>query len=213
MKKIYKSNKKRKIPVLMLCLLLAVVFTVSGTLAYLFTSTGSITNTFTVPTTGGGIEEDFEDPIKKNVAVTNESDFPVYVRMAVIIAWEYNGIHHSAIPQPGAGSDYSIIWNLESDSNWFRGPDGFYYYKLPLQSGQTTDYIIEEIKALKLGPVDDNDTPDTSDDNQYKLAVDILAQIIQAEPVDAVKDAWNVTLSENNEIVNVTLQSVDLAFN
>lgn len=184
---------KRKITAAAICLLLAGTLSFGGTLAYLITQSEALTNTFHAPNYDTTIDEKFENNVKKNVAIQNTGDADAYVRAAVIISWKCDGEVHSQIPV--AGTDYSITWNISkenSDSLWFLGSDGFYYYKEPVPAGGKTQNLISECTVLAKGPV--------MDEKEYTLSVDIVTQAVQSEPTTAVTEAWGVTVDADGTI-------------
>jgi len=64
-------------------------------------------------------------------------------------------------------------------SNWVKGADGYFYYKLPVASQATTDTLFVQATAVTAP-------------NGCSMNLQVLMQIIQAEPANAVKDAWKV---------------------
>lgn len=187
------------------------IFAVSAVFALLFsgaigmtiawlTHQSGLTNQFEVANVAASVEETFnpDEGTKKDVSIQNDSSVPAYVRAAVTIWWE-DADGNVLWGTPVAGTDYTIEWNLSSDtstSGWVKGTDGFYYYTSSLDPK---------------GSYDASDTPSTSDgkdttvnlidsctennaeahrnDGKY-LVVDIAAQVIQADPSQAVTEAW-----------------------
>lgn len=194
-----------KASLLGLCLFLIVAFVVGGTVAYVFTKTSNVENTFVVPEYDVNIDEDFPDDrtIKKDVAIEVTGDMEVYVRASILISWKDEAGNILATTPVGSeneanGSDYQIVWG--DSSNWFKARDGFYYYKLPVQgtivknadgtiNGTLTDILIKECYPLKAAPKEG-----------YFLSVDILSQVIQTTPVEAVATAWGVTVNSDRTI-------------
>lgn len=76
--------------------------------------------------------------------------------------------------QPVLGTDYTIALGT---SGWTIGTDGYYYYDPAVPSGSTTANLINSLVSLKAP-------------QGYTLAVDILADAIQATPIEAVREAW-----------------------
>ena len=155
--------------VLLIVLLMAGLST-GGAVAYLAKSADPVTNTFEIaknPTLT--VNED-------NSVTVGAFGYAVYVRAAVVPNWK-NGNNVIATT-----SAFTV--NLAVDSNWFLHEDGFYYYKLPVQSGGTTTQIFESVTA----------DPTTN----YTLTVDVAVQAIQALGTTdvgdetAVLNAWKV---------------------
>ena len=73
-------KKCRLTPLAAAALLMVLVMSVGGTLAWLTAHTNAITNTFTVATPGVEIEEGFDKQTKSNVQVKNTGEVEAYIR-------------------------------------------------------------------------------------------------------------------------------------
>ena len=179
-------KNKKKMLVLLTALIVVLCAAVGGTVAYLATSTGSVTNTFTPTSVSTDIVEEFEDNVKNNVKVKNTNEVDVYIRAAVVITWQ-NGEGTVLGQAPVAGLDYAITWTMDQ---WI-GPknDGYYYYTKSVSKGNATGVLFTDCKPLKAAPVDG-----------YTLHVEIISEAIQAEPTSAVEGAWDVTVASNGTI-------------
>lgn len=179
-----RRRKKRLVLLTVLVLLLTVCAAVS-TIAWL-TARDQTNNQFTVGQAGAEVREDFPDPYaaKSNVRVGNTGNIPVYVRAAVTFRWQ-TADGKTLAQAPEEGSDYEITWG--SSSSWFRQGDIF-CYALPLQPETETDVLIESCKQ----------SAGTGDG--WKLVVDVSVQTIQAEPADAVQQAWGVTVGQDGTL-------------
>ena len=176
-----KFNKKIAL-IVSLVLILAV--TVAGTLAFIADKTPGLVNTFEPGEISGDIVEDISDGIKKNVKVENTGDAAAYVRVNVITTWQNeNGDVYSE--NPVVGEDYDITFHTypgDSDSNWIKGSDGYYYYRFPLEKGKVTEGSLLTCESTTMR-------------GEYFIAVNIIVQCIQAD-TDAVIDAWGVTMKD-----------------
>ena len=180
-------------PIAMAVLALAVVgVAISGVVAWL-TASGMLENTFGRGQVDVTVNEEFDGEItKKNVFVTNDGNVPVYVRAQVNIYWvDKDG--NQLWDTPVVDKDYKITW-FDISSKWMQGDDGFYYWTEPLVTeGQTANLI----KTL-------------TDQGKYtdgrKLVCDVAVQAIQADPADAVKEAWKpaVTDVSNDGTLTIT---------
>lgn len=175
---------------LIILTVLAALFSVSVFAAYLRNS-DEVKNTFkpadsVVPE----IVETFDDSVKKDVSFkVGKTDYPVYVRAAIIITWQNEaGIVYFS--KPKADTDYRISLNL---ADWELRDDGFYYYKTSVASEGQTSNLINVCEQISDAPVDD-----------FTLNVEILVQTIQAigstdgengaEEIPAWEDAgWDVS--------------------
>lgn len=173
-----KMPAKRSIAVLLLFLLLSVSVTIS-VIAYYVRSTGDVTNTFSPavavdPTVEGG-----NSNVKINVGVT---DYPVYVRAAIVITW----LDEDGNTIFGYNGGYSLNLNL-SQNGWVKQGD-YYYYQPPVESGGQTDILI-------------NTCEPTENPEGYTLNVEVIAQTVQAVgntdangEIPAYQDAWGISL-------------------
>lgn len=155
---------------------------VGGSLAWINAQTGIITNIFKAPTIDVDVDEKIEGNVKETVAIKNNSDISVYVRVAVVVTWK-DGSGNVYPQAPKIDTDYT--WTLNSD-DWFV-KNGFYYYVKPVEASGTTSNLLTNVKEVE------NKAPEG-----YNLSVEIITQAIQAEPADAVQDAWGVVVSDGN---------------
>lgn len=143
-----------------------------GSLAYLFTHTDSITNTFTPAEVDVSIQETFDEQTKENVHFQNTGDVPVYMRARLVINWtDANG---KIVPQP---EGYSVEYNRLPGTNWVQNGT-YYYYTKAVPAGESTTNLVDSITA------------NTPENPEYYLLVDVLVETIQATPTDAVTAAW-----------------------
>ena len=194
---------KRKINKRSMALLvsLAVVLTVAVgvTLAYIFTKTDPVENTFKPSKVTCAVIEDgktSDDPLgqvnvssKSNVQIKNTGDTTAYIRVAVVVTWK-NEAGHVWAQAPVEGTDYTIDWAYDDKDNptrWTSDDDGYYYYTDPVAPGDLTGILIKEAK-LKEG----YSAPVGTDGTQYYLSIEIVASAIQAEGMGAgnAQDAW-----------------------
>ena len=176
-----RKNQNRKSIVLLIALGLLLCVTVGGSLAYLFTSSSTVTNVFQPTKVTTAIVEDVtsQTGVKQNVVVRNTGDIDAYIRAEIIITWK-NGNDEVYGTAPVKGTDYSI----SIGEDWTEKSDGFYYYSEAVGYGKDTKPLIKECKTLGTPP------------EGYYLNVEILASGIQALGVKgsdtAVYDAWKV---------------------
>lgn len=169
-----------------LALALVLLVSAGGTLAYLFTSTDPVENTFSPAEMGIVIHENNDKPFdgkkKTNVYVENTSQADVYIRVALVPTWEDGA--GNAVAIPASLNDLEIDWG----SNWSLQSDGYYYYTKVVAAGDTTEPLI--------------DTATVKIENGYHMNLQILAQAIQADGVDSdtkeipVYQAWKVNPTE-----------------
>lgn len=184
MKKLFRKLDTSRLVLLVASLSLLLMLAVGMTLAYLFDKTESITNTFTPTKVSQTIVEKFDEKVKKEVQVTNNGDIDAYIRVLVVITWQDDegNVYPTA---PVEGTDYTVTW---TKSGWVE-KDGMYYYTSPVNPGETTGTLLDECKPVA------GKAPDG-----YHLSVEILSSAIQAQPADAVKEAWKVTVNDDGTL-------------
>ena len=165
-------KKCRLTPLAAAALLMVLVMSVGGTLAWLTAHTNAITNTFTVATPGVEIEEGFDKQTKSNVQVKNTGEVEAYIRVALVPTWEdENG---NAVAEPASLDDLSITWG--NSGKWLKGTDGYWYYKEPVAPGGRTAVLLEKATVTT--------------ENGYQMNLQVMADSIQADPTRAVTAMW-----------------------
>ena len=192
------SNYQRKLKLLqskqslaiklVICLILLLMISVGGTIAFVVTHTSEIRNTFTESVVKCEVDETFKDNVKSNVSIKNTGDTTAYIRAFVNVTW-MNESGQVASVSPIESTDYIIDY---STSGWLKGSDGYYYYSLPVQPNNKTEVLINSCQLLET----------TSAPDGYYLSVEIVCSAIQSTPISVVSDIWHVQLS-GSEIVEV----------
>lgn len=192
-------NKKSIIIVSVMLLLLA---TVGTTLAYIFTETEPVENTFNPSKVSCAVVENGYEPvsgkiqnisdIKSNVQIKNTGDTDAYIRVAVVVNWASadGSSVWSTKPEEGDNLDYKIEYNL--DDSWVKGSDGYWYYTKsvpPTDGSNLTDILIKNATQNKEGPKG-------TDGTQYYLSIEIVASAIQSTPETVVAEQWGVTVND-----------------
>lgn len=175
-----KKHVLNKIQILILSLLVITTVTVGGTVAYLTTKTDPVVNTFKPSEVKCTVHETFDGKIKSNVCVENTSDIEAYIRVK-LVSYRVNGDDDHRI---GGTADISF-----TVPNGWLAKDGYYYYTEPVAAGGKTSNLIE---SLTLTSYDDADGG--------RQVIEVMAEAIQSKPVEAVKQAWNVKISESGAI-------------
>ena len=165
--RVSKTNRPKHFAGL-LALVLILVCTVGGTVAYLVTHTDPVVNTFTPGEVSCQVEEKFEgNNVKTEAVVKNTGNVPAYIRVAVVantIDGEGNITGMKTLPG-----------NWLNTENWAEGDDGFYYYKGVVQPNAVTNDLLN------------------ADIDLTGIQVTILASAIQSMPDDAVNEAWKMS--------------------
>ena len=197
-------NKKSIIITSVILLLLVAVGT---TLAYVFTETEPVENTFIPSRVSCAVVENGKEPVsgslvnisdsKNNVQIQNTGDTDAYIRVAVTVNWMNADGTRVWAQKPIQNTDYTITYNLSEDG-WFDGGDGFYYYSKavsPTSPNNLTGILISNA-ALMSGVT----APVGTDNTQYYLSIEIVASAIQSTPASTVSDQWGVTVSDDGTI-------------
>jgi hypothetical protein len=151
-----KLNKRSVALLISLAVLLTAA--VGATLAYILDKTDPVVNSFTPSRVACEVTENGDV-----YTVSNTGDTQCYVRVAVVVTQQNNGVISAVNPK------YAIT----PGDNWKLGTDGYYYYTKPLAVGEDTLGITVTVTAA----------------DGYTASVEIVASAIQATS-DAVSD-WS----------------------
>ena len=173
-----KSGRSRRPLLLLASLVLLLALAVGGTVAWLNSSSGPVTNTMTpgkVPIT---ITETFENGFKSEVSVTNTGNIDAYIRVAIVA----NAVDENGNIIAGTAPSYTV-----NETNW-QYLDGYYYYKGAVAPNGKTE-------ALFSGDVKVTDVKVTGELN-------ILAESIQVlggcEGKTASEYAWGAVYRDGS---------------
>lgn len=153
---------------------------VGGTWAFLVAQSEPVQNNFTYAHVRCTIDEKFENGVKSDVQIQNTGDISAYIRARIVVTWKDASGNVSAVPVEN--TDYTITFN---ETDWTQQGD-YWYCKTAVNPNDFTPELITECKKT-----DNANAPDG-----YDLSVEILADAIQSEPANAVKEAWG----ENNPL-------------
>lgn len=169
------ARRTAKSSALIIALALILVLAVGGTVAYIFTQTDPVINTFTPTEAKITVDEETNSNQKTSITVENISTgVPVYIRVALVanmIDKDENVTGAASVPTFTLGKD------------WIKGSDGYYYYTKAVPVDGSTGNLLKD--------------PMTLSEN---MQVVVLADAIQAEPTTAVTQAWDVTVDSNGVI-------------
>ena len=182
--------------VLLLALALLTGLGVRASVAYLADRTAEKKNEFTYGRVTSSVnetfEEEFGDPVKRNVSLRNTGNTPAYLRALLVVTWkDENGVVLSTLPVED--EDYEIDVTLAK--HWILKDEGFgsyIYYRYPVDPGESTSELIDMVRQNTHATAPENGT--------YKLSVEIVVDAVQAYPADAVKEAWNVDVNEDGTL-------------
>ena len=165
------ARRTAKSSALIIALALILVLAVGGTVAYIFTQTDPVINTFTPTEAKITVDEKTNNNQKTEIIVKNNSTgVPVYIRVALVA---------NMIDEDKNVTGAADVPTFTLGDNWLEGSDGYYYYTEPVPVGESTGNLLQS--SMKL------------DEN---MQVVVLADAIQAEPKQAVIDAWGQTIAD-----------------
>lgn len=199
-----KFISKKFIVITAVALLLFV--TVGSTLAYIFTKTEPVENTFNpskvacAVVENGSATENTDDILetgitKTDVKIKNTGDTDAYIRVAVVVNWMSADGTRVWATKPvkstdGTDGDYTISY--AENTGWEKGSDGYWYYTKsvpPTDGSNLTGILISEAKVLKNAPQEG-----------YYLSIEIVASAIQAKPASVATSQWGVTVVNDGTI-------------
>lgn len=120
---------------------------------------------------------------KTTVTVKNTGNVAAYVRVQLVAGWK--------------GSDGNLYYQsvtelaVSDGSGWVRVGNTFYYPKAVSAGEKVT---------LSLGTVTQGNAPTTDENVTINDTLEILAGAVQADPIDAVKALWGVTVDAKGTI-------------
>ena len=169
------AGRTAKSSALIIALALILVLAVGGTVAYIFTQTDPVINTFTPADAKITVDEQTSSNQKTEIIVKNNSTgVPVYIRVALVA---------NMIDEAGNVTGAASVPTFKLGDNWSEGRDGYYYYTQPVPVGESTGNLLKAPMELS-----------------ENMQVVVLADAIQAEPTTAVTQAWGVTVDSNGSI-------------
>lgn len=181
--------KKEVTMTLVVLVVLLLAMTTEKSLAYYIAKTSVVKNVFDPGTVSCEVLETFDGAYKTDVRVKNNGNVDEYMRVAVVVTWmsDDGSTVYATVPQENI--DYNITYT--SDTRWFKGSDGYWYYTDSLESGSETAILFTDCSMIDGQGVDG-----------YHLSVEIVSSVIQADPADAVNESWSsVTVDANGKLV------------
>ena len=200
------SSGRYRIPVRALILLLTLVLLIGSgigmTVGFLSTRTESVQNDFTYGKVSCEVLETFGKDnnnryIKRDVRIKNTGNTSAYIRVLLVFTWkDANG--NVYVNKPQINKDYQINPDISNGWSIYQNSIGTvsYYYKYPVAAGDETPNLIDSLSQIPgvVGP----------ENGKYALSVEIVADAVQAEPADAVKDAWDGATVDADGTLTIT---------
>ncbi len=164
---------------LIAALALCAAAAVGVTLSFMFKKAEKI-NTFVPAEVTCKVEESLLSGVKSDVCVKNTGNVAAYLRIRLVSYYvDDNGDIAGRV-----SSQYPM---LTLQNGWIAGADHTYYYPTPVEPDAKT--------GILCGPIT-LDTVELADGTPVYQVLEVFAEAIQAEPVRAVQEAWNVTVSD-----------------
>lgn len=117
-----------------------------------------------------------EPLVKGNLSITNTSNVPVYVR-AYIVGWWENSEGVVVAPWTNNDGEWSGASWEKGTSDWvISNLDGFFYHKVPVEPGKTTEKLFDTYTLTTVSP-----NPDA------RLILNVVTQVVLHHQVE---QAW-----------------------
>ena len=152
---------------------------IGGTVAWLTSSTGPVTNTFTPSHVSCEVNETFQNNVKSNVNVKNTSDIHAFIRVKLVTyRTNDNGDHIGGTAE---------LTGFQPKNDWVKVGD-YYYYPQPVAPDGSTPNLIDSITLQST----------YNDADGGHQSIDVMAEAIQSMPATAVQEAWHVTIANGS---------------
>ena len=160
-----KLNKRAVALLISLALLVTAV--VGTTVAFIFTKSDSVNNTFTP----ARVACEVVDKTNHTYTVANTGYTAAYIRVAVLVNWKNSNGFYAQAP----------AFQVDRGADWVLGSDGYYYFTKPVAVGAETATNLKVTLAAG-----------ATEPDGYDLSVEVVASAIQAEGMGAssAQDAW-----------------------
>ena len=159
-------------------LVLVLILACGSVFAYMFQRTEPVSTTFVPVQVTCDIEKEVtqdsntnQDVVSK-IETQNTSTIKAYIRVRLVTYW----VDQNGDVAPKSSPDLEIDYA----QGWIPGKDDTIYYYKPVEVNETQQLIAKAV-TLKT-------------DGEYRQALDVFVEAIQAEPATAVVESWGVTL-------------------
>ena len=153
----------KKMILMLAATMLLLTLAVSGTIAFLVTSTDAVENRFEPAYVKSSVVETFENGVKSNVMIKNDGNIDANIRAVIVVTWQDKDGNTLPIA-PVEGTDYTM--ELDLSNGWSKDANGFYVWNEPVAPSATTGVLIEKCEQkTHIG--------------EYRLCVEIIGSAIQ----------------------------------
>ena len=168
--------KMRKILLIVLALSLVLTLSLVGAMfAYMYKQTGSVTNTLVPANVACQVFEEFSGNTKTEIKVENTGNIDAYLRVRLVSYWVNDA--GEIMPKESVMPAYDV-----SSDCWIAQGNHTYCYKTSIAPGGLTPNLLTS--SITLGESEEG----------YRQVVEVFAEAIQAEPREAVEEAWSISL-------------------
>ncbi len=167
------SRSRKGLGSVMVVLLLAACLGIGGTVAYILTQSGQVTNTFAPGKVDAVVEEVYDGADKTSIQVKNQDGTTDAFLRVKLVTYRVNDAGNHI-----GGTATLPVFALNTD--WFE-KDGFYYYTKAVAPGDVTSNLIAEGSKITLKEYTDTDGG--------KQVIEVMAEAIQARGADENGDA------------------------
>ena len=160
------------------------------TLGFMFRKTG-ITNTFVPAEVSCTVLEKLDGTDvsegstvvgseKSDICVRNTGNVKEYLRVRLVSYF---------VDADGnvSGAESSVYPKITLNNGWLAGEEQTYYYTEPIEPGELTPVMCSPFALCE---------KETQDGKKLYQVIEVFAEAIQAEPADAVRKAWGVTVAD-----------------
>lgn len=179
-----KWKKTVKVLIFLVSLFTLFLCAAGGTAAFITTKTNSIENRFQAAKITCEVDEEFDRNKKSSIIVRNTGTASAYVRVR-LVSYRVDGTEENMHLIGGQAEISSFQCRTE---DWMEAGNGIYYYKYPINSPESPVYRDETSNLIADG--DEICLESYSDADGGKQVIEVIAEAIQSNPIDAVKDAW-----------------------
>ena len=172
---------KRKITWVALICVAVLLASIGSVGAYMRKQTAVKENVFVASVVDCAVEEIFTYNQKEEITVKNTGNIDAYIRLRFVTYWiDANGeILFEASPSLEVNYDKSIWTEV----------DDIYYYNKPVSPQQKTEDLLAGSSVIPL-------RDEGEGDNRKRQVVEVFAEAIQSEPLDAMKESWGVIVTD-----------------
>ncbi len=169
---------------------LGAIAAIGVTLGFMF-QRASITNTFVPAEVSCAVLEKLDGADvsegsavvgseKSDIRVRNTGNVKEYLRVRLVS-------HFVDADGNVSGAEPSVYPKITLNNGWLAGEEHTYYYTEPIEPGALSPVMCSPFTLSE---------KETQDGKKLYQVVEVFAEAIQAEPADAVRKAWGVTVTD-----------------